>query len=730
MRPAALFLLLPVLGLSVGCARTLAPEVELPTTPEPVRNLDEFEVALNRFALIPGGSQERAAHREPLERFLIDYMQVQLDAGSEAEALSALEYALGLYTPAELRTAPTKPALAQRAHDLYGLVARRGAEDPSMLALAVEQRFGDEKARAEALKNWERLEAWVTRNGPYSSEPLLRHEGLERSLEQVAAVFPSPFVTKRLADLYVARFQTARKAQNRGRGIGSAAQRRMEVTGYLLLRLYLRADDFRGAAEAMNRVELDPPVAKLREVVVDAIEPRRSAMPLLALAEQFVPEEDTDPTQPFVVQGWGIVDNISRRAVRDFPKDPYAHMLRARSLATSGLEIAAIHHLRRTVDLKEDIFEAWEMLAALEQRRLESLASSDPEAAAQYLDQVERLHARAVELWSDRPIEPGLPEALFTVAEGLYLVGEVERAIELLERSLKIEPMPDALDLLGTIALKRGRYDTAAARYEDLASQAYENELVQLQWEARARTKLGEIASRRGDTTASTEHFRLALRHINELLALPGMPDATRADRLITRGRLLFALGDVDLAMDDFQEATRLAPESVNVYADPLRYVVAHGYYDEAQALYRRAMEQGALSDSLKLYFTLWMNELALRQGRPNNREAERFWSGYEGDTWGSALASHARGNLSFQELLDTADGRGERAEAFFYEGLKRWRSGEAGQAKELMRQVLDTQMMGFFEYDMAQSYLEWGELPRAARPPLTASSAKASKLR
>ena len=29
--------------------------------------------------------------------------------------------------------------------------------------------------------------------------------------------------------------------------------------------------------------------------------------------------------------------------------------------------------------------------------------------------------------------------------------------------------------------------------------------------------------------------------------------------------------------------------------------------------------------------------------------------------------------------------------------------------------------MMGFFEYDMAQAYLDWNELPKVARAPLGA---------
>src|SRR5690606_2578254 len=138
--------------------------------------------------------------------------------------------------------------------------------------------------RDHALEEWAMLETWAIENGPYAADPLLRHEELEDALEEVAAVFPSPFVTQRLVDLYVARYRVAKQMRAQGRTGDASASRRMEITGYLILRAHLRADDIEAAAAESQRVELDPPVAKLRTMMLDATHPRRSALPLLALA--------------------------------------------------------------------------------------------------------------------------------------------------------------------------------------------------------------------------------------------------------------------------------------------------------------------------------------------------------------------------------------------------------------------------------------------------------------
>jgi tetratricopeptide (TPR) repeat protein len=707
---------------ATGCKAARGPALADPGPTVEVSDLDGFELALNRYALLREGDPARTAQRAELLGFLVGYLESRLKQGDEDEAIHALRYAVALYTPGELRSDKVDaPGLGKAAHGVYRAFAKRGAEAPSLLALAVEQRFGEPASRKRAVDSWQILEDWVVKNGPYASEPLLRHEELERSLEDVAAIFPTPFVVERLADLYVARYKGAKAS--RGHDAGSAARRRMEISGYLLMRLYLRSDDIDGVRKAMKRVELDLPVAKLAELMDDAYKPRRTATGLLGFAEQFVPEPEADPEQPYTTQGWGIVENLSRRAVNEYPKDAYAHLLRARSLRQGGLHRAAIVHLRHCIALKEDVFAAWQELAQLEQRDLERLASKNPAAAAKKLPEIEKLHGRATKLWSDRPIRPGMPEAYFTVAEGLYEAGDSKGAHELLVKSVGIEPVPSSLDLLGTIALKRSKLAEAQGHYEELEKLAYDSELAQLQWEARARQQLGEIALRRGDATDSMRHIRVALRQTNELLARTADDADGRAARLVDRGKLLFYLGDTELAMADFARAEELAPDSVKVYADPLISVVSHGYYDQARTIFRRAMGRKELGPSLKLYFALWISELAHRQGHPPEPDAEAFLTGYRADAWGQALAKHARGQLEYAKLLDVAGDRGEKAEAHFYEGLRRWRAGDRDGSRELLRKVIDTGMMGFFEYDMALAYLGWNELPKTERPPLSVSA-------
>jgi tetratricopeptide (TPR) repeat protein len=723
VRPSASTILHLVLAattpLAVGCAAKRATVVARPEIPTGIADLDQFYVGLNAYSLLEPGAKDHEAYREVLLAYLVDHMGEALTDGDEDEALDALQYAIALFAPSELRQSTANPALAKAGHRLYEVAARRGAEQPALLALAVEQQFGSASTRADALRRWAELEDWVLRNAYWAHEPVMRHEELQESLEEIAAVFPTPFVVKRLADLYVARSDAARRTESRGLHMDTVIRGMVEFSGYQLIRLYLRADDLDGVAGALTRVDTSMPVRKLADLVEEARQPARSARPLLRLAEQFLPEGRGDIPAVFDTQGWGIVHNLALRAVREHPGDAYAHHLLARSLSQRGLYDAAIVHLKITLAEREDIHEVWQQLADLQQRSLVHLSSMDPAAALERLEDLEAFHGRAVKLWRDRPIRPGLAEAYYAVAEGLYSIGRVGDAEGLLERSLEIEAHPSALDLLGTIALKRARFKEARRRYQNLVSVGSDDTVSRLRWSMRARRALAEIERRRGNAEQSTEQMRLALRAVDVLLTRPELNDEARAETLVERGKLLFHLGETEKAMADFREAANVAPGSGTAYAGPLQFAVSYGYYDDAREIYRRALGAKHLRDGLKLYFSLWMNELALRQGHTRDEDASQFLRDFEGKGWEKRLALHAQGKLDYDSLIAGARDPGERAEAHFYEALRRWRTGDPNTAKELMRKVLKTNMMSFFEYDMALAYLEWNDLPRTARPPM-----------
>src|SRR5690606_31294232 len=81
-----------------------------------------------------------------------------------------------------------------------------------------------------------------------------------------------------------------------------------------------------------------------------------------------------------------------------------------------------------------------------------------------------------------------------------------------------------------------------------------------------------------------------------------------------------------------------------------------------------------------------------------------------EEDGWHGKLAAFAAGQLPYEQLIEAAQNPGQRCEAHFYAGSRELAQGDVAGAREQFRAALDTNMVGYFEYVMAQELL--GSLP------------------
>lgn len=721
---------------AAGCGVTRGAGTQAPAlvAPERIADLDDYADARNAFALLEFGEPGRAELRAELRDFLIGYLDHALAEARDPAAVDALEHLAGLWTPAELRALSPDPRLAEAATRVYAAVAPAGNERPALLALGLAHAFGDGTAQARASANFEQLQAWVERTSDFDEDPRVA-DLLDRLLEDVTSFFPSPFLVDQLATLYLDRYRAAQL----GTTTGKAKDPRTAFTPYLLARLYLRADDLDGAIAAIDRLESDAPTLALRELIAAANQSSaeaRSPADLDQLTREFTPEPDNRLPAEIIRQSWGIVDNLARRTLAGFPDHPPAHLARGRVLRSQELDQAAIVHYERAFAGKsratdrEDLHLAWTELAELHQRALEARAQANPVAAAAMLDRVEAFHARAAQLWPQRPVEPPITFAWLTVAQAEFNAGQVDRAKTLLDQTVAIEPHPAALSLLGLIALRRGDFEQARERIKRIEGLAFADQLERYEWQIDSQIRLGEIELLAGNDAASVAHLRDALVQLNTLLSYPGLADPIRVEFLLRRAQTFFFLGEISSAMADYRGAQTIAPERSAVYSLPLLFTVVHGHFDEAAEVLNAALAGHASGDAseaadLRVYFSMWVMDLGQRIGRPVPPAAQAYLKRYasEGsDAWLRKLARFGLGELGEGDLAAAASDARQRSEAFFYEGLRRWRSGSKTGGLALLEQVLAQKMLGDFEYQMAQSYLHWNELPKRARAALVAS--------
>jgi tetratricopeptide (TPR) repeat protein len=250
-------------------------------------------------------------------------------------------------------------------------------------------------------------------------------------------------------------------------------------------------------------------------------------------------------------------------------------------------------------------------------------------------------------------------------------------------------------------------------------------------WTARIRRLVGEAYEAAGDKVRARELWRGALRDWEQLLGINLLPEWV-AEAQIERGRCLYALGRIDEGLRAFETAIDVKPERAETYIDAIAFLVPRGYLAEALDAFHRALGrgEGEVSEYFRVYVTLWVRDLLRRSGEPPDPVAESYLQSLPRDgRWYYELAHFAAGTVPFAKATSRADTKGKKAEVLFYEAMNRLAAGKADEARALWKQVLDTEMMGFFEYDMAQFYLRHGApskpaAPRATPPPAVPNDA------
>jgi tetratricopeptide (TPR) repeat protein len=295
-------------------------------------------------------------------------------------------------------------------------------------------------------------------------------------------------------------------------------------------------------------------------------------------------------------------------------------------------------------------------------------------------------------------------------AELLRLAGEVEYADGRIEKSIghftKASEVwrgdVGAVFRLAEIREMRGETDAAlslldkaiaGAKGADGADAAY--------WPARAYELRGEIRDSRKDAAGAAADYRAALG----IWEKGDLPLDYAAESALRRGLALDRLGDEAGSREWLRRAVGLDPENRSTYGTAFSFLFSRGRLDTAEELFQIAFNQDRIGPMWKIYFALWVEGLARRQGK-SVELARNYLAHADADTWQDELARYASGRIDADELRRRAANEGQRVEADFYVGLKLLGDGRPDDAKPLFEKVIASDLMGFFEYPMARALL------------------------
>ncbi len=698
--PAALAVALcGALGCS-GATRHIRP------TPQPMAhgevngvNVTDLERELDETT---PGSPAAADIRDGVARYLAHRGVEVAETGDYDGAIRYLRAALLHYTPVEIGQGGLPDGIAPLARAVLDAASARGDEAHALAAARVLMALHTPDPAAAA--TWHRIVEWGTHNRADFEKPWVRAHELSEVYKEVARIVPAPDVLTEAANEVITGRRTAAEAPPGERGHLNYDELRIQQQALHnapadLAILYLRVGEI---AEAANQVTSLGPAGDghLAEALGSLAHGEGGADRLVLLVEQL---ERIDTTAQSGVCRVGRVDYPTD--VR-FPQCLAVEAAREEDygLASADLEaaVALAPNDQRTLRASIEAATGWlarevgsddlapgrrayvRAAALLERWRSEYPNQLPPVATADLEETAAQLELAAGELPPARDhmeratrADPPSREAFFDLAEIAWRHGDGDHATAFLQSGLALPLRPSESD-----SFFRPQF---TVRLGLAARESHD--------EARATALLTQAATAFDALARSATGHELAMVQLSraEVLDVTGHPGQIRA------------------ALDAAMEA---APDDRDVAGRSVTFALARGMWSDARDLDRRARAQLNLDRTWQVYFGLWgmiaarMGGLTDDAGAHVNVDAQAASAG-DMAAWTVRLAQRFTGAIDQATLVHYARTTGQRAEAAFYDATLRFAAGDIPGAESGLQAVVQSEVLRYFEYDMAWEMLQ-----------------------
>ncbi len=698
-----------VLGaFAPGCASRAKPATTTPSVAVP-EVLDAASAARveRAYRRLGRDDPQRPEVRAQLVRFLVAEAERVHAAQEYDAAVEKLARIASLYYPEELEGGllPEMLALAKYIR-IEG--EPRGDEARVLSALWIESKL--EPHNTEPAEQYKQLRTWSDEARANLGGVSEHMSGLIAVIAEHARLTPAPEVLNTLANLYIERRQALLKA------LGPEGQAAPTPGG-------LSFQEYREATMALSRAPLDvagvflahedftAALSRLRQLdTVTGLEPRiRSVVEIVAEQKPEAPDALLALSRAYIEGNEiNIARTLCRYGSRTFAADPRFMQCLGRIAASEDDYAEATSDYAEAIRLapdERDLYdEALEVIANLMRGEM---FDSDPSETRALAEQARNILSQRMSRFPDVPPPVALEELELAVGLAEMSAGNVEQARQHFENSLSRRETTRTLVQLGQLEARIGRFDLAEQHLRKALARSSGRDADEVRTRAQIVEQIGDVERARGDAAAAKRSYGEAYA-LWTAVSRPSDDAPQRAFSQIRRGILLSRLQRRKDAVVAFELAMEAAPDNRETYAQILSFlVVAPPEPELAEAIVQRAQRQLSLDPEWKTYFSLWAKAVTARAHLASSGEAERLLTRMSrSDAWWGHLASFGLGQINYEKLSSLAKTRGERTEADFYEAVRRVGAGDLAGARTLLKSVIDSGMVGFYEYQMAQELL------------------------
>jgi tetratricopeptide (TPR) repeat protein len=650
---------------------------------------------------------QRPQIRERLVRYLLEEAEGAHRADEYDAAVEQLATIASLYRPEEL-AGGLLPELLPLASYLRTEGERRGDEARVLSALWIQAHVAKDKQEPE--RQYQLLRRWSDEARRDLSGVGEHLKGLIEVMAEHARLTPAPDVLDALAQQYAARRDELLQAigpdaeappdpamisREEFRDVSVALARApLDIAG-----VYLQHENFDAAQDRLAKLKgvtgLEPRIRTIVEIVAG----KKAEAPSALLALSRVYNE---------MRGYGVARALCTYGVRSFPRDARFPQCLGRLAALEDDYAESAAEYGEAVKLAPEERELYdEALEVLGNLMRGEMFDGDPSETRALAEQARTILDERMKRWPEIAPPVKLEELELAVALAEMSAGNADEARQHLQASLEKRETTRALIQMGQLYARTGMRDEALKYLSRALERTTLRDVDEARLRAQILEQLGDVHRASGRLPQATQAYTDALALWEGALRSAG-EEMERAFGEIRRGVLLVRLDRRAEAFDAFELAMQAVPYDRETYAQILSFmVVGAPSLDLAQSIVQRAQRQLTLDPEWRTYFGLWVQVIAGRSRSPVPTEVTRLLTRLaRSDTWWGRLAQFGAGTLDHAQLSGYAKTRGEQVEADFYEAVRRLSKGEIADARALFQRVLDSRMVSFFEYQMAQELM------------------------
>jgi tetratricopeptide (TPR) repeat protein len=694
-------LVLGLLSLTAACAHSGSTGSANPVRrAEPIPSAD-YPDATRRFLRMSADDPERRELRDRLIASVLTQAQSLADVGDYEGVIAEVGRLTAFLSPADYAAGVLPKQIEPIAKYIDDRGGRLGEEGDVLAANFILQRLTRDGAYQE---RYDTVSTWGREARANLDTVAEQYGGLISVWTDHADLAPAPEVLDTLAGLHIEGRDavSAEFAEGRHR-LGIGGERQLRLAPLNVAAVYLTHGDI---DSAIRHVETMDKGGELQLKLLELLRATQNNDEQGAAAT-FELVEGYRVARPDVAAG------LCRSSLVRFPDDYRFPTCMARVAADSQRFADATAWYVIAIELSPDMIELYdEALGQLDEFIETRLTDPHPERSSALAKGAETILAERLQRWPDTepPIAPNHLEFLIGMLE--MNAGHAAEAQRRFEQSLEKDENVEALMQLGLLLERTGRPAEAEQRFRRALELSPSATLADDVRRAEILENLGNTSRAQGKTAEMEAQYNSALEAWTD--ARDQVDGATGAIVEMRRGVLLDNLNQHRQAVEAFENAMGYAPQWRDVYAGILAHLVsAAPDIDLAASVWRRSQLHLSLAPEWKVYFTLWIQLITARAGEPpvdEHRDLLRRLAG--SSNWWGKLASFGAGELDYEGLISVASSLGERTEALYYEGSRLFIAGDHDKAREQFQRVLDTNMVSFFEFEMARKLL--GEEQRA----------------